>query len=143
MQFLNQNIGWAYGMQANSSTENRMIYTTNGGDTKFIVSLIQVSAEIPSKILLYQNYPNPFNPVTNIKYSIMSNVKGQMSNVKLAVFDITGREIIKLVNVVQRSGTYEVDFNGSGYASGVYFYKLTVSTGIEVFTDTKTMIHLK
>lgn len=55
-----------------------MIYTTNGGDNKFIVSLIQVSAEIPSKILLYQNYPNPFNPVTNIKYSIMSNVKGQI-----------------------------------------------------------------
>lgn len=61
----------------------------------------------------------------------------------MTVFDITGREIIKLVNVVQRSGTYEVDFSGSGYASGVYFYKLTVSTGIEVFTDTKTMILLK
>ncbi len=117
MYFVNSRLGFTIG------DSGHVLRTNDGGG--LYVGVNQISTEIPSKILLYQNYPNPFNPVTNIKYSIMSNVKGQMSNVKLAVFDITGREIIKLVNVVQRSGTYEVDFSGSGYASGVYFYKLT------------------
>lgn len=73
----------------------------------------------------------------------MSNVKGEMSNVSLIVYDITGREIAILVNTEQNAGTYLTDWNASGYSSGVYFYKLSVTTGKEVFTETKKMLMVK
>jgi len=70
---------------------------------------------------LFQNYPNPFNPTTNIKYQIANN-----SLVSLKVYDILGKEIATLVNSKQSPGTYEVSFEGSNLASGIYFYKLSV-----------------
>jgi M6 family metalloprotease-like protein len=89
---------------------------------------------IPSEYKLYQNYPNPFNPVTTIKYDI---VKAQ--DVKLAVYDILGREVATLVNTIQQPGSYEVSWDASGFASGIYFYTLTSGD----FTSTKKLILLK
>jgi hypothetical protein len=132
-QFLNKRIGWAYSFNPTG------IHTSNGGDTTFYTGLQLVSNEIPKQFLLYQNYPNPFNPKTIIRY----DMKREMSNVRLVVYDITGKEIITLVNKEQRAGTYEVDFSGGNLSSGVYFYKLTVSTGKEVFTQTKKMALIK
>ena len=68
--------------------------TTNGGNV-FIHNNLN---EIPYKFSLYQNYPNPFNPTTKIKFDIPGAVKGKTLNVRLTVFDITGREIQTLVN---------------------------------------------
>ncbi|HWA05825.1 MAG TPA: YCF48-related protein [Ignavibacteria bacterium] len=136
IQFMNKNTGWVY-------ATNRGIHTTNGGDTTFLLGLQQVSSEVPEDFKLYQNYPNPFNPKTNIKYSIISNVKGETSNVSLIVYDIIGREIEVLVIGEQGAGTYLIDWNASAYSSGIYFYKLTVTTGKEVFTDTKKMVLIK
>jgi len=98
---------------------NGIVHTTDGGGN-LILGINQISTEIPSDYRLYQNYPNPFNPLTNIKYS----VKGQRSNVKLTVFDITGKEVTTLVDQEQSAGTYRVDWNASGFASGIYFYSL-------------------
>ena len=90
---------------------------------------------IPAEYKLYQNYPNPFNPVTTIKYDI---VKAQ--DVKLAVYDILGREVAALVNVQQQQpGSYEVNWDASGFASGIYFYTLTSGN----FMATKKLILLK
>lgn len=136
IQFLDAQKGWAYSLLTG-------IHTTTGGDTEWITGITQISSEVPKDFMLYQNYPNPFNPKTNIKYSVMSNVKGQMSNVKLIIFDIQGKLITELVNQWQNAGTYEVDWNASGYSSGIYFYKLTVTTAKEVFTDTKKMVLVK
>ena len=83
---------------------------------------------------LSQNYPNPFNPVTTIKYSISNN-----GLVKLQIFDILGREVKTLVNEEKPTGEYEVQFNGSSLASGVYIYKLTAGT----FTQVRKMQILK
>ncbi|MBZ0203577.1 MAG: T9SS type A sorting domain-containing protein [Ignavibacteria bacterium] len=136
-QFINKNIGWVYASGIGG------IHTTNGGDTNFIVGLQQVSNEMPKEYMLYQNYPNPFNPNTNIKYQIRNN----RAKIRLSVFDVTGKHIIDLVDQEQNAGTYEVDFSGSGYASGVYFYKLTVTFAIggrkEVFTETRKMLLIK
>jgi len=88
---------------------------------------------------LSQNYPNPFNPSTVIKYSIPVNVKSEMSDVKLVVYDILGKEIAILVNENQESGNYEIEFNASHFASGVYFYRLQNGN----FTETKKMILLR
>lgn len=95
--------------------------------------------EAPNNFTLSQNYPNPFNPVTVIRYSIPSDVKGQTSNVKLIVYNYLGSEVATLVSEKQNAGNYEVKFNGSNLASGVYLYRLE-SRGV---TLTKSMLLVK
>src|SRR4030095_7440656 len=90
--------------------------------------------EVPNHYMLSQNYPNPFNPVTNIKFGLPKGDK-----VKLAVYEILGREVAVLVNEYKPSGTYEIKFDASGYSSGVYFYKLETRD----FTETKKMLLVK
>jgi|GEM_PF-1915766 len=83
--------------------------------------------------ILYNNFPNPFNSRTKIVYEILAFHK-----VKLAIYDILGREVKVLVNENQEKGLYEVEFDASGFASGIYFYKL------DAFKSTvKKMILLK
>ncbi|MBU0474671.1 MAG: T9SS type A sorting domain-containing protein [Bacteroidetes bacterium] len=78
----------------------------------------------PKEYALFQNYPNPFNPSTTIKYSIPKNSKHAISDTKLIVFDILGREVETLVNKKQTPGNYEVVFSASHLSSGTYFYRL-------------------
>ena len=95
---------------------------------------IKEEQPVISNYSLSQNYPNPFNPVTTIKYSIKD-----AGFVKLQIYDILGREIKTLVNEEKPVGEYEVKFNGSNLASGVYFYKLTAGP----FTQIRKMQLLK
>lgn len=76
-----------------------------------------------NKFDLKQNYPNPFNPTTTIQYSVPNNA----SFVSLTVYSILGVKIVELVNEVQQSGSYEVNFNAANLASGIYFYRLQIS----------------
>lgn len=76
----------------------------------------------PDKILLKQNYPNPFNPSTNIIYEVPNP-----GNVKIIVYDLMGKKIKTLVNKMKDSGTYQLQFDGSNLASGIYFYQLQVN----------------
>ena len=87
--------------------------------TNSIIGIEPVSTELPWVFKLEQNYPNPFNPVTNINFSVPVQ-----SFVTLKIYDLLGKEIAVLVNNEMRPGVYRVDFNASGFASGVYFYKL-------------------
>ncbi|MBK6507100.1 MAG: T9SS type A sorting domain-containing protein [Ignavibacteria bacterium] len=89
---------------------------------------------IPKTYDLSQNYPNPFNPVTTIKYQIP-----EAGSVNLVIYDILGREISTLVNTFQAAGYYEMRFDATDVASGVYFYRLKT----EKFSDLKKMIILK
>jgi endo-1,3(4)-beta-glucanase len=98
------------------------------------VGITQIGSEIPERFTLEQNYPNPFNPTTNIKFNIP---KG--SFVKLAVYDMLGREVAKLVSSELKAGTYNYDFDGSKLSSGVYFYKLESNS----FSETKKMMLIK
>jgi hypothetical protein len=132
LSFIGGSTGWAY------TSIPTGVHTTTGGDPVWYTGIQQVSSKTPVQFKLYQNYPNPFNPKTNIKYQIVKR-----SYVKLAVFDITGREIITLVDRIQTGGTYEVDFSGNGLSSGVYFYRIQINSGKEVFTDTRKMILIK
>lgn len=74
---------------------------------------------LPAEFKLEQNYPNPFNPKTNIKFNIAEN-----SFVTLKVFDITGREAANILNDNRSEGIYNIDFDASGFASGIYIYRL-------------------
>ncbi|HEY5124113.1 MAG TPA: T9SS type A sorting domain-containing protein, partial [Ignavibacteria bacterium] len=111
-------------------------YTKTGSNITFVKTNAN---EIPDKFSLSQNYPNPFNPVTKIKFDIPSDVKREMSNVKLIIYDILGKEITILVNEKLQPGTYEVTFDGSNLPSGVYFYQLRVGT----YLETKKMLLIK
>ncbi len=76
---------------------------------------------LPDDFSLSDNYPNPFNAVTRIRYSLPRS-----SNIKLTVYDMLGREVAVLVNGTQGAGYYEKVFDGSAFASGIYFYRLEV-----------------
>jgi len=87
----------------------------------------------PASDYLYNNFPNPFNPMTKIVYEILA-----YHQVKLSILNILGEEVKVLVNENQEKGLYEVNFDATGLASGVYFCKL------EAFNTTvKKMIVLK
>jgi flagellar hook assembly protein FlgD len=89
---------------------------------------------VPVKFELLQNYPNPFNPCTYIEFFMPKE-----ANVSLRVYDILGNEVKTLVEGHQRAGTYNIFFDGSDLASGVYLYKLTADD----FTQTKKMLLVK
>jgi len=107
------------------------------------IGIKPVSSEIPDKFFLSQNFPNPFNPVTKIKFALPPSPKGDLNagglEVRVIIYDILGNEVATLVNEQLNPGTYEVEWEASNFASGIYYYKL-ISDG---FTDTKKMILIK
>lgn len=94
--------------------------------TDQVSALTQIS-EIPTVYDLYQNYPNPFNPTTKIKFDIP-----QDGFVSLKVYDITGREVAQLVNSNLEAARYEVEWNGSQFSSGVYFFRIQAGDFVKV-----------
>ena len=89
---------------------------------------------LPKEFKLYNNYPNPFNPSTTIKYDLPKETQ-----VTLKVFDVTGKEVATLVNKKQKAGYFEVNFNASNLASGIYLYRLITSD----YVKTNKMILIK
>ncbi|MBE2227126.1 MAG: T9SS type A sorting domain-containing protein [Ignavibacteria bacterium] len=140
IKFINNNTGIMVGGTWGIIPANGLIYkTTDGGGTLIPVSITTQSQETPEIFNLKQNYPNPFNPQTKIKFDIPANVRGQTSNVKLIIYDLLGREVTSLVDEELKPGTYEADWDGSNYSSGVYFYKLISND----FVETKKMVLMK
>ncbi|MCP5064901.1 MAG: T9SS type A sorting domain-containing protein [Ignavibacteriae bacterium] len=105
------------------------------GETNSVFSSVNSKADLtPTEYKLLQNYPNPFNPTTNIQYSISSS-----GIVKLTIYDILGKEIIKLVDEYKKANFYNVEFNSTNLPSGIYFY--TIISG--KYSQTKKMVLLK
>jgi hypothetical protein len=105
-----------------------------------LVGIINISSNTPDKFELAQNYPNPFNPITKIRYSIT-----ERADVNISIYDILGNKIAEIVNNTQNSGTYEAGFDASGFASGVYLYRINANSteGNSLLSDTKRMILIK
>jgi photosystem II stability/assembly factor-like uncharacterized protein len=116
IDFANDSIGYAIGSTV-------VLKTTTGG----ITWISSAGIKVPESFNLYQNYPNPFNPVTKIKFDIMTNVNNENSKVMLILYNVTGQIIETLVNEELKPGSYDVDFDGSNYSSGIYFYELSVA----------------
>jgi hypothetical protein len=90
--------------------------------------------EIPVEYKLAQNYPNPFNPSTKISFALP-----KQGFVSLKVYDVTGKEVAKLVNEVKAAGFYNIEFNASSLSSGVYFYRIDAGD----FVQTRKMLLVK
>lgn len=116
--------GYAY-----SFIDKKRTYALIGADANFnplfvgyirplSVTAIEPDAP-PQSFFLAQNYPNPFNPSTTIEYSLTEN-----SHVRLAVFNALGQEVATLVSEAQPAGYHRIKFDGAGFASGVYLYRL-------------------
>jgi hypothetical protein len=88
---------------------------------------------IPKEYILYQNYPNPFNPVTTIKYDIPKS-----GEVSIKIYDLLGKEIYSL-SEFKVPGSYSLKFDGTNFASGMYFYRIETGS----FVSTKKMVLIK
>lgn len=95
---------------------------------------VHVAQSGPTEYSLSNAFPNPFNPGTNIEFTIP-----KAGRVNLAVYDVLGRVVSRLIDGEKRPGTYRVRFDGSTLASGVYFYALEAGS----FHEMKKMLLLK
>jgi len=109
--------------KSGSSTESleKLLNMLNGNDNKDGNPSDLAEASIPTQHELFQNYPNPFNPVTQIKFAL-----AKTSDVRLSVYNISGQKIVELANGTINAGYHTVDFDGSRFNSGVYYYMLEV-----------------
>ncbi|MBN1633915.1 MAG: T9SS type A sorting domain-containing protein [Ignavibacteria bacterium] len=100
-----------------------------------IISVKNVSTEIPNAYSLLQNYPNPFNPSTTIRFELP-----KATNVTLKIYNINGQEVASLINnTLINAGTSEYTFDASNLSTGIYFYSIQAGN----FKDTKKMVLIK
>ncbi|MEZ4689155.1 MAG: T9SS type A sorting domain-containing protein [Ignavibacteria bacterium] len=90
----------------------------------------------PATYKLYGNFPNPFNPVTKIKFDVVNDLKDK---VRITIYDMEGKEVGILVDGNLIAGTYEVEWDGSDFASGTYFCKMETGS----FSDTISLLLIK
>lgn len=105
---------------------------------EYIIAAVPSGAEgpilrVPDRFGLFQNYPNPFNPVTRIQYRIRED-----GPVRLVLHDVSGREVVRLVDDVQTQGNHEVRLDGSALSCGIYLYRL--ESGGETMTRKLTIL---
>ena len=122
VSFIDTLTGWVLG------ENNLILHTTDGGDNwGTLVNIDNQEYNTPNGFALIQNYPNPFNSVTTISYEI-----NHSGNVTLSIYDIRGREILRLFDGFRSSGRYESIWNGmdrnrNEVASGVYIATLRLN----------------
>jgi hypothetical protein len=107
----------------------------NNGNFEYFSLNGFVEIGTPNKYSVSQNYPNPFNPTTKINFELPAD-----SKVTMVIFDISGREVAKVLNnEFRNAGYHTADFNASNLSSGIYFYRLTADN----FSETKKMMLIK
>ena len=125
----------AHGLSPNDPTDRNGIGM--GGYTNLEVYLNTLTGELvtgvevasgfrPENFSLGQNFPNPFNPTTVISFQLSA-----VSEIKLTVYDVLGREVAVLVNERKPAGIHEVKFDAAGLSSGVYLYRLEAGNFVQ------------
>jgi hypothetical protein len=113
------------------TTKNKMTGRSGNTDkydgTDAPMSVERIEGSIPKEFSLDQNYPNPFNPSTTISFSIPA-----VSQVRLVVYDILGREVKTLLDEKKEAGSYRVTFNAQNFASGIYFCRIEAGAEFKV-----------
>ena len=141
------NVGWTNANVTSLAVSGGYLLSGNGETTfpsaggiwrrplsEMITSVPRLPSDVPMHYSLHQNYPNPFNPSTTISFDLPSR-----SSVSLKVYDILGKEVSTVVSEELQAGTYTRQWNASGFASGVYFYRLQAGQ----YNNTMKLLFLK
>jgi len=107
--FIDDKSGWVTGFNG------LILKTTNGGITSVWEHIDQIK-----QFKLSPNYPNPFNPSTTISWQLAVS-----SEVELSIYNILGKKVVSLITEKQQAGTHQIEWDATGFASGVYYYRLT------------------
>lgn len=121
--------GWAVG-------DMGQVYKTENGGINWIKDT--PPSHSPEMITLYQNYPNPFNPTTKINYQLPIT-----NYVELTIYNILGQKLETLVSEKQKAGIHQVEWDGSGFASGVYIYRLKVANNDRMEVRSRKLVLMK
>lgn len=125
--------------KVNSGKYNyRLKQVDNNGNFKYYSLSNTIEIGLPGKYNLSQNYPNPFNPTTKIDYDLPKD-----SKISIKLYDITGREIMTLVNTQQSAGNYTIQVNASNLSTGVYFYTMVANSNGDQTVISKKMNVIK
>ena len=89
-----------------------------------LTSIEPTNGELPEEFKLYAAYPNPFNPVTTIRFDVGSTSHEST----LRIYDVSGRNVVTLINGQLQPGSYEVQWDARGFSSGIYFSELISGT---------------
>jgi uncharacterized protein (TIGR02145 family) len=120
--------------KVNSGKYNyRLKMVDNDGTYKYS-DILNFEIVQPTKFELKQNYPNPFNPSTTIQFSVP-----RAAHVSLSIYNSSGQQVSKLISEDMKAGVYTSEWNATGFASGVYYYRLVADN----FSETKKLILLK
>jgi len=150
--FGNPAYAWSIPTDLTEDTSYKIIITSladpsivDTSDASFSITLPPTDVEpvdlgIPNDFSLFQNYPNPFNPSTTIRYAVPLQ-----SYVTVKIYNSLGENIAELVNLTQSAGSYQLDWNASNVASGIYFYSMEAvpTDGSKSFRSVRKMIFLK
>jgi len=115
---------------AAEETADRIVWYKNP-----VTALQEMQSAPPYTFELQQNFPNPFNPKTVIGWQMAVG-----SEVDVSIYDILGQKVATLVSGYKPAGIYKVEWDGSGFASGIYLYKMQTDKG---FAQTRKLILLK
>jgi len=108
-----------------AQSQARSYYQTMQGTA--VLTSVKEPSQLPGSYKLFQNYPNPFNPSTDIMYQT-----SQTGHVRIAVYDLLGRVVARLVDRILPAGEHHVQWNASTVPSGVYFYRLEAGGFVQV-----------
>lgn len=117
-------------IKRDNASSNSYISTLSPGFS----SQLESKLTVPAGFSLQQNFPNPFNPVTSIQFNL-----GELSYVKLSVYDVLGKEVSVLINQQLEAGSHKITFIAGNLSSGIYFYKLEAGS----FSEIKKMTLVK
>ncbi len=112
----------------NQITQNYTLYVEHP------TGIDDLANQIPDDYMIFQNYPNPFNPSTRIKFGLPES-----TNVIVSIYSITGEKVTTLINEERAAGYYELDFDASSLASGIYFYRIQAGS----FNQVKKMLVIR
>ena len=134
LTFTEQESDISYGRYPNGGAQWTQLYPTPEAANQLLMIQSNDKTLIPNDYSLEANYPNPFNPTTIVRFSLP-----KPSHVNLQMYDILGRQVASLVDGMLETGVYSVSFDGSEFASGIYFYRLNAGD----FTCTRKMLLLR
>jgi hypothetical protein len=140
LTFLTQETDISYGRYPDGSNIWYSFKSPTPLDSNKISTNLDGNPVKPEIYSLSQNYPNPFNPITTILYTVGAQNFVPLQHIDLSIYNILGQKVMTLINKKQPAGSYKIEWDASGFSSGVYFYRMKADNR---FVKTKKLLLLK